>query len=212
MTDENDDGQFSENILNHRACLALHGELVLDNSYGTATVADALCQLLKSPHEISREVRSLLVTAFERGKNGYRPENDKDEHIVRFIIEDLGPNSAVNGMAQTRFNYLEAAEEYHNLINTGMRKSEARMKAGLHRKLDQDSMRKKAEKFFDTFKSALGDPHHEIHNKIHEYGMFMAPDGQHDEDYYYAFRSEFVWDSARKEAGIAKALNPGAEG
>ena len=72
MSEDGPDYRYSESTLNYRASRALEGDLVTYESYGAALVTEALVELLRSPHEISREVREQLADALDRGRGGYR--------------------------------------------------------------------------------------------------------------------------------------------
>ena len=127
------------------------------------------------------------------------------------MVEDLGPNAAVNNAAAVRFNYLEAAEEYQRLRESKVSADDAIIAAGGPRDLRFDSMRKHALPFQKKMSDAFNNPAHELHavtkavvDDLASIGMKRPDENHQQEDYYSIFRSHFVWAEAEKAAGFHK--------
>ena len=201
--------RWSSATLNYRALQALRGELVTYEGFGATAVADALIELLRSTNNIEPEVRALLADALDRGRSSYRPPNDAYEHVIRLMVEDLGPKSTLHTAAHKRLKYLEAMEEYLALKEAGMKSSDAKKQAFYRRDLHGDSMRKSVKPFYDAFRAAFDNRGHELHgvsaaivDDLANGGLKRATIEDQEEAYYYIFSTQYVWASAASDTGF----------
>jgi hypothetical protein len=176
----------SASVLNVRADLALTGGFV----GGPGEVAEAICDLLRSPFEIEERVRHALADALERGRSVYKAEetNDIGQAIPRLVVEGLGRTGDVSKAVLVRRQWLDAAEEVQDAVDAGARVDETVFKVGRKFKMGVDVMRK-ARRLYNKFLTEYHNNDSSLHAEVRDQVPSFT---KQDYDYFYIARSLFI--------------------
>jgi hypothetical protein len=191
IIDPDDADWVSPSAMNSRSLCGLTG-------YGPATagsLADQLCELLRSKHEISRDVREALADAIERGRSGYRVRavnEENGEDLPWLEIGGLGRSGEIAKFKFARRRWVDAAYEVEAERLTVDRRTKRTgtivHEVGERYGLGPDGMKKKARPFFKALEAAFADLNHPLHAECEAQSGFRYG----EDDYYWFFVSGYI--------------------
>lgn len=129
----------------------------LDALYGSAfqdggMFVDAICQLLRSDADLSRDFRDELAGAIERGRSGYRTVELNNEGIPKpRLVAECFPAAKMRKAVNDRFRWFDAGQAVCEARQSGLSGDEAIIAAGSKFSLGYEAMRKYAIPYYKEF-------------------------------------------------------------